>query len=77
MRIEGEVFREPKPEIGQNRRFGDLEVSFYGSLHASRADLPLARRTLLRTFRAQGEDFREIAAAPRNQRRLPPPDSVR
>lgn len=50
MRIEGEVFREPKPEIGQNRRFWGPEVSFYGGLHASRADLPLCAQDVTEDF---------------------------
>jgi len=38
MRVEGEVFREPKPEIGRNRHFLGLAVSFFGSLHPGRAE---------------------------------------
>lgn len=51
MQIEGEVFREPKPEIGRN---GDLEgpkVSFFGGMHAIRVDLPAAYSWFPGTFR--------------------------
>lgn len=52
MRIEGEVFREPKAEIGRNGALEDRKVSFYRGLARELSGFAATCNALPRTFHA-------------------------